>query len=118
MGFHVRISTTFDYAFLMSATAGPMGSYLADVNAIILYAPISMLEQFLEEDPHINCLEDRIEDWTTICKSKLLANFLPHTSDLVMNVLTVERWPSERCIYTSSWVDSTFSKPSSSAVSP
>jgi hypothetical protein len=66
------------------------------VNAIIFHASISMLDQSLEEDPRMNCLEDRIEAWTTICKSKLLAKVLPHTSYLVLNVLTVERWPSER----------------------
>ena len=46
----------------------------------------------LEEDPRINCLEDRKEAWTTICKSKLLVKVLPHPSDLVLSVLTMERW--------------------------
>jgi len=72
--------------------------YLTDVHAIIFSAAISMLDQFLEEDPRINCLGDRIGAWTTICKSKLLAKVLPHPSYFVLSTLMVERWPVERCI--------------------
>jgi len=68
------------------------------VDAIIFQASISALDQFLEEDPRINCLEDRMEVWAMICKSKLLAKVLPHPSYLVLSVLTMERWPVERWI--------------------
>lgn len=55
-----------------------------DANAIIFYASISVFDQYLEEDPHINCLEDSLKAWTTICKSTLLAKVPPPSYLLVL----------------------------------
>ncbi|KAI0296525.1 guanine nucleotide binding protein, alpha subunit [Multifurca ochricompacta] len=46
--------------------------YLMDVNAIVFLAPISVFDERLEEDRSVNRLEDSINFWTTICKSKLI----------------------------------------------
>jgi hypothetical protein len=37
-------------------------------------SPVSVFDQWLEEDPTVNRLEDSIILWTSICSSKLLAN--------------------------------------------
>ena len=63
-----------------------------DANAIVFHASISAFNQYLEEDPQINCLEDSLKAWTTICKSTLLAKVPPLSYLLVLNTLTMERW--------------------------
>jgi hypothetical protein len=42
-----------------------------DVKAIIFLAPISVFDERLE-DSGINLLEDSVNLWTAVCKSKLL----------------------------------------------
>jgi guanine nucleotide-binding protein subunit alpha len=44
-----------------------------DAKAIIFLAPISVFDEKLEEDSSVNQLEDSINLWTTVCKSKLLS---------------------------------------------
>ncbi len=43
-----------------------------DVKAIIFLAPMSVFDEKLQGDSGINSLEDSINLWTTVCKSKLL----------------------------------------------
>ncbi|EAU83998.2 heterotrimeric G protein alpha subunit [Coprinopsis cinerea okayama7 len=47
--------------------------YFEGVNVIIFLSPVSVFDQWLEEDPRVNRLEDSIILWTSICQSKLLA---------------------------------------------
>ncbi|EJF65114.1 G-alpha-domain-containing protein [Dichomitus squalens LYAD-421 SS1] len=49
-------------------------SYFDDVNAMIFLCPISGFNQQLAEDVFVNRLADSMELWSTVCKSKLLAN--------------------------------------------
>ena len=45
-----------------------------DAKAIIFLAPISVFDERLEEDDSgINQLEDSVNLWTAVCKSKLLS---------------------------------------------
>ncbi|PPQ78035.1 hypothetical protein CVT25_015580 [Psilocybe cyanescens] len=48
--------------------------YFEDVNAIIFLAPISVFDQVLAEDPHVNRLEDSLLLWKAVVSNKLLAN--------------------------------------------
>ncbi|KAF8589162.1 G-alpha-domain-containing protein [Ramaria rubella] len=47
--------------------------YFDDVTAIIFMAPVGQFDQFLEEDPSINCLQDAFELWKWIVSNKLLS---------------------------------------------
>ncbi|KAI0065277.1 G-alpha-domain-containing protein [Artomyces pyxidatus] len=47
--------------------------YFDDMNAIIFLAPISCFDQTLEEDEHVNRLEDSVLLWKNIVSNKLLA---------------------------------------------
>lgn len=47
--------------------------YFDDVDAILFLAPLAF-HQMLEEDPHVNRLEDSLQLWRSICENKLLAH--------------------------------------------
>jgi guanine nucleotide-binding protein alpha-1 subunit len=49
-----------------------------DVKAIIFLAPVSVFDEWLEGDPGINQLEDSLNLWTAVCKSKLLGKVKFH----------------------------------------
>ncbi|KAH9949085.1 G-protein alpha subunit [Amylocystis lapponica] len=46
--------------------------YFEDATAIIFLAPISAFNQYLEEDPRTNRIDDSLQLFTTICSNKLL----------------------------------------------
>jgi len=46
--------------------------YFDDATAIIFLAPISAYDQYLEEDPKVNRIEDSLQLFTAICSSSLL----------------------------------------------
>lgn len=46
--------------------------YFDDANAIIFLAPISAYDQYLDEDPKINRVDDSLQLFTQICKNPLL----------------------------------------------
>ncbi|KAK1231626.1 hypothetical protein PQX77_005249 [Marasmius sp. AFHP31] len=46
--------------------------YFDDATAIIFLAPISAFDQYLEEDPRTNRIDDSLQLFTTICSNKLL----------------------------------------------
>ncbi|KAF8149394.1 G-protein alpha subunit [Crassisporium funariophilum] len=46
--------------------------YFDDATAIIFLAPISAFDQYLEEDPKTNRIDDSLQLFTTICSNKLL----------------------------------------------
>jgi len=46
--------------------------YFEDATAIIFLAPISAFDQYLEEDPRTNRIDDSLQLFTTICTNKLL----------------------------------------------
>ncbi|KAJ3929398.1 MAG: guanine nucleotide binding protein, alpha subunit [Lentinula lateritia] len=46
--------------------------YFEDATAIIFLAPISAFDQYLEEDPRTNRIDDSLQLFTTICSNKLL----------------------------------------------
>ncbi|KAH6911150.1 G-protein alpha subunit-domain-containing protein [Coprinopsis sp. MPI-PUGE-AT-0042] len=46
--------------------------YFDDANAIIFIAPVSALDQFLDEDPRINRVDDSLQLFTQICSNALL----------------------------------------------
>ncbi|KZT29596.1 G-protein alpha subunit [Neolentinus lepideus HHB14362 ss-1] len=48
--------------------------YFDDANAIIFVAPISAFDQYLEEDPRINRIDDSLQLFTQICSHRLLKN--------------------------------------------
>lgn len=48
--------------------------FFDDANAIIYVAPISAYDQYLEEDPLTNRIEDSIQLFSQICANKLLKN--------------------------------------------
>ncbi|KAH9960212.1 guanine nucleotide binding protein, alpha subunit [Russula dissimulans] len=48
--------------------------YLMEANALVFLASLSVgFDQFLEDDRHINRLEDTYLVWTGICKSRLIS---------------------------------------------
>ncbi|KAI0075854.1 G-protein alpha subunit [Panus rudis PR-1116 ss-1] len=47
--------------------------YFEDATAIIFLAPISAFDQYLEEDPRTNRIDDSLQLFTTICTNKLLS---------------------------------------------
>ncbi|KXN87698.1 Guanine nucleotide-binding protein G(i) subunit alpha [Leucoagaricus sp. SymC.cos] len=46
--------------------------YFDDATAIIFLAPISAFDQYLDEDPKINRIEDSLQLFTAICSNKML----------------------------------------------
>ncbi|KAI0371122.1 G-protein alpha subunit [Pilatotrama ljubarskyi] len=48
-------------------------SYFEDVNAMIFLCPLSAFNQRLSEDRSVNRLQDSMELWETVCRSKLLS---------------------------------------------
>lgn len=46
--------------------------YFEDATAIIFLAPISAFDQYLEEDPKTNRIDDSLQLFTLICSNKLL----------------------------------------------
>ncbi|KAI0355795.1 G-protein alpha subunit [Trametes cingulata] len=48
--------------------------YFDDATAIIFLAPISAFDQYLEEDPRTNRIDDSLQLFTAICSNKLLSN--------------------------------------------
>ncbi|KAJ3710226.1 guanine nucleotide binding protein, alpha subunit [Lentinula raphanica] len=46
--------------------------YFEDATAIIFLAPISAFDQYLEEDPRTNRIDDSLQLFTAICSNKLL----------------------------------------------
>ncbi|KAI0346526.1 G-protein alpha subunit [Trametopsis cervina] len=48
--------------------------YFEDASAIIFMAPISAFDQYLEEDPRTNRIDDSLQLFTHICSHKLLKN--------------------------------------------
>ncbi|TFK82996.1 G-protein alpha subunit [Polyporus arcularius HHB13444] len=90
---HVRLQTIgvtehqFDismggttYNWLLYDVGGARGQrhawvpYFDDATAIIFLAPISAFDQYLEEDPRTNRIDDSLQLFTTICANKLLGN--------------------------------------------
>ncbi|EED85168.1 candidate G-protein alpha subunit [Postia placenta Mad-698-R] len=88
---HVRIQTlgvkehSFDvdmagvtYSWLLYDVGGARGQrqawvpYFEDATAIIFLAPISAFDQYLEEDPRTNRIDDSLQLFTSICSNKLL----------------------------------------------
>ncbi|KZT04221.1 G-protein alpha subunit [Laetiporus sulphureus 93-53] len=88
---HVRLQTlgvkehSFDvdmagtnYTWLLYDVGGARGQrhawvpYFEDATAIIFLAPISAFDQYLEEDPRTNRIDDSLQLFTTICSNKLL----------------------------------------------
>lgn len=47
--------------------------FFDDATAIIFLAPISAFDQYLEEDPRVNRIDDSLQLWTLVCTNKLLA---------------------------------------------
>ncbi|TFL03021.1 guanine nucleotide binding protein, alpha subunit [Pterulicium gracile] len=48
--------------------------YFDDATAVIFLAPISAFDQYLEEDPRTNRIDDSLQLFTAICSNKLLKN--------------------------------------------
>ncbi|KAL0579305.1 hypothetical protein V5O48_002703 [Marasmius crinis-equi] len=48
--------------------------YFDDANAIIFVAPVSAFDQYLEEDPRTNRIDDSLQLFTQICSNPLLKN--------------------------------------------
>ncbi|ETW81152.1 hypothetical protein HETIRDRAFT_410248 [Heterobasidion irregulare TC 32-1] len=90
---HVRLQTlgvtehTFDidfaggrYNWLLYDVGGARGQrhawvpYFDDATAVIFLAPISAFDQYLEEDPRTNRIDDSLQLFTAICSNKLLKN--------------------------------------------
>ncbi|KAH9859156.1 G-protein alpha subunit [Lenzites betulinus] len=90
---HVRLQTigvtehAFDinlggtqYNWLLYDVGGARGQrhawvpYFDDATAIIFLAPISAFDQYLEEDPRTNRIDDSLQLFTQICTNKLLSN--------------------------------------------
>lgn len=68
------------YNWLMYDVGGARGQrhawvpYFDDATAIIFLAPISAFDQYLEEDPRTNRVDDSLQLFTAICSNKLLKN--------------------------------------------
>ncbi|KAH9978910.1 G-protein alpha subunit [Lactifluus volemus] len=90
---HVRLQTlgvtehSFDinfggthYTWMLYDVGGARGQrhawvpYFDDATAIIFLAPISAFDQYLEEDPRTNRIDDSLQLFTTTCSNKLLKN--------------------------------------------
>ncbi|KAI0266676.1 G-protein alpha subunit [Gloeopeniophorella convolvens] len=90
---HVRLQTlgvtehSFDinfggshYTWILFDVGGARGQrhawvpYFDDATAIIFLAPISAFDQYLEEDPRTNRIDDSLQLFTLICSNKLLKN--------------------------------------------
>jgi guanine nucleotide-binding protein subunit alpha len=90
---HVRLQTlgvtehSFDinfagthYSWILYDVGGARGQrhawvpYFDDAAAIIFLAPISAFDQYLEEDPRTNRIDDSLQLFTTTCSNKLLKN--------------------------------------------
>ncbi|KAA1472821.1 G-protein alpha subunit [Dentipellis sp. KUC8613] len=90
---HVRLQTlgvtehAFDinfggghYNWLLYDVGGARGQrhawvpYFDDATAIIFLAPISAFDQYLEEDPRTNRIDDSLQLFSAICTNKLLKN--------------------------------------------
>ncbi|KZT65344.1 G-protein alpha subunit [Daedalea quercina L-15889] len=88
---HVRLQTlgvkehSFDinmgginYNWLLYDVGGARGQrqawvpYFEDATAIIFLAPISAYDQYLEEDPRTNRIDDSLQLFTSVCTNKLL----------------------------------------------
>ncbi|KAI0318862.1 G-protein alpha subunit [Amylostereum chailletii] len=88
---HVRLQTlgvtehSFDidfggghYNWLLYDVGGARGQrhawvpYFDDATAVIFLAPISAFDQYLEEDPRTNRIDDSLQLFTAICTNKLL----------------------------------------------
>jgi hypothetical protein len=66
--------------------------YLMEANALVFLASLSVgFDQFLEDDRHINRLEDTYLVWTGICKSRLISEVLPPSHLVILGVLTFVR---------------------------
>jgi len=48
--------------------------YFDDANAIIFITPVSAFDQYLEEDPRVNRIDDSLQLFTQICSNALLRN--------------------------------------------
>jgi guanine nucleotide-binding protein subunit alpha len=46
--------------------------YFDDANAIIFVAPVSAFDQYLEEDPRVNRIDDSLQLFTQVCSNALL----------------------------------------------
>ncbi|KAI0762174.1 G-protein alpha subunit [Trametes elegans] len=90
---HVRLQTigvtehAFDvslggthYNWLLYDVGGARGQrhawvpYFDDATAVIFLAPISAFDQYLEEDPRTNRIDDSLQLFTAVCSNKLLAH--------------------------------------------
>ncbi|EIM81071.1 G-protein alpha subunit [Stereum hirsutum FP-91666 SS1] len=87
---HVRLQTlgvtehTFDinfggghynwYLYDVGGARHAWVPYFDDATAIIFLAPISAFDQYLEEDPRTNRIDDSLQLFTAICTNKLLKN--------------------------------------------
>lgn len=90
---HVRLQTlgvtehSFDinvagthYTWILYDVGGARGQrhawvpYFEDATAIIFLAPISAFDQYLEEDPRTNRIDDSLQLFTATCSNKLLKN--------------------------------------------
>jgi len=90
---HVRLQTlgvtehSFDinfagthYSWILYDVGGARGQrhawipYFDDAAAIIFLAPISAFDQYLEEDPRTNRIDDSLQLFTSTCSNKLLKN--------------------------------------------
>ncbi|KAM5536705.1 hypothetical protein V8D89_009632 [Ganoderma adspersum] len=87
---HVRLQTigvtehAFDinlggtnYNWLLYDVGGARHAWVPffdDATAIIFLAPISAFDQYLEEDPRTNRIDDSLQLFTAICSNKLLSN--------------------------------------------
>jgi guanine nucleotide-binding protein subunit alpha len=88
---HVRLQTlgvtehAFDinyagthYSWILYDVGGARGQrhawvpYFDDAAAIIFLAPISAFDQYLEEDPRTNRIDDSLQLFTSVCSNKLL----------------------------------------------
>jgi len=88
---HVRLQTlgvtehSFDinfggahYSWILYDVGGARGQrhawvpYFDDAAAIIFLAPISAFDQYLEEDPRTNRIDDSLQLFTSTCSNKLL----------------------------------------------
>lgn len=47
--------------------------YFEDATAVIFLAPMSAFDQYLEEDPRTNRIDDSLQLFTAVCQNKLLA---------------------------------------------
>ncbi|KAI0746186.1 G-protein alpha subunit [Earliella scabrosa] len=77
--FDINLGGT-NYNWLLYDVGGARGQrhawvpYFDDATAIIFLAPISAFDQYLEEDPRTNRIDDSLQLFTAICSNKLLSN--------------------------------------------